>query len=589
MSTEMNFDDLPDGWECVDLKNIVSKLVDGSHNPPKKQPSGQPMLSARNIDKNQIIFDTYRFIADEDFERENARTKVTPGDVLLTIVGTIGRTAVVPKGLDNFTLQRSVAVLTPDGVLPKFLMYQLEAPSVQRYFEENARGTAQKGVYLKTLGQTPIKVAPLEQQKRIVAEIEKQFSRLDEAVANLKRVKANLKRYKAAVLKAAVEGKLTEEWRKQHPDVEPADKLLERILAERREKWTRKGKYTEPVVPDTGNLPELPEGWVWVQYDHVGVMQLGRQRSPKYHAGSNMRSYLRVANVFEDRIDISDVKEMDFPQDDYEKYKLEPGDLLLNEGQSPEFLGRPAIYRGELPGACFTNTLIRFRAVEGVCVEFALIVSRHNMHAGRFVEEGTITTNIAHLSLGRLASVEFPLPPRDEQTRIVDEVERQLSIVSGAEAQVEANLRRADRLRQSILKQAFSGQLVPQDPNDESASVLLERIRATQLAQTKEPAAHQRMQRTPAPKTGASSPEPLPLVADAPATYGDAIIARILAAMQPGREYARAEFVDPLGLTTGQWNAAIQELKRVGKVRQVGAKRGTKYELIYSKMEIRPK
>ena len=173
-----------------------------------------------------------------------------------------------------------------------------------------------------------------------------------------------------------------------------------------------------------------------------------------------MRPYLRVANVFEDRIDLSDVKEMDFPREDYEKYMLGSGDLLLNEGQSPEFLGRPAIYRGELPGACFTNTLIRFRAFEGVSVEFALIVSRHNMHAGRFVNEGTITTNIAHLSLGRLANVELPLPPREEQSRIVDDVERQLSIVAEVEMQVVANLRRTDRLRQSILIKAFSGDLI---------------------------------------------------------------------------------------------------------------------------------
>ena len=93
----------------------------------------------------------------------------------------------------------------------------------------------------------------------IVAEIEKQFSRLDEAVANLKRVKANLKRYKAAVLKAAVEGKLTEDWRKHHPDVEPASKLLERILAERRAKWSGKGKYKEPAEPETSDLPAMPE------------------------------------------------------------------------------------------------------------------------------------------------------------------------------------------------------------------------------------------------------------------------------------------------------------------------------------------
>ena len=128
----------------------------------------------------------------------------------------------------------------------------------------------------------------------------------------------------------------------------------------------------------------------------------------------------------------------------------------MNEGQSPEFLGRPAIYRGELPGACFTNTLIRFRAAEGVSVEFALHLSRHYMLTGRFVDEGTITTNIAHLSLGRLATVEFPLPPFAEQKRIVEEVERRLSLVRSVQTEVDANLKRAQSLRQSILNKAFS-------------------------------------------------------------------------------------------------------------------------------------
>ncbi len=148
---------------------------------------------------------------------------------------------------------------------------------------------------------------------------------------------------------------------------------------------------------------------------------------------------------------------MDFPPNDFEKYRLSPGDLLLNEGQSPELLGRPAIYRGELPNVCFTNTLIRFRALDGLVVEFALLLSRHYMHAARFVDEGTITTNIAHLSLGRLAKVEFPLPPLPEQHRIVAEVDRLLSIAREAEAEVDANLKRAQGLRQAILSKAFCG------------------------------------------------------------------------------------------------------------------------------------
>ena len=140
------------------------------------------------------------------------------------------------------------------------------------------------------LQELPIPLAPLDQQKRIVAEIEKQFSRLDEAVANLKRVKANLKRYKAAVLKAAVEGKLTEDWRKAHPDVEPASELLKRILAERRAKWNEKGKYKEPATVDAPSLAPLPNGWAWALVDQLSIVVRGASPRPaghpKYFGGS---------------------------------------------------------------------------------------------------------------------------------------------------------------------------------------------------------------------------------------------------------------------------------------------------------------
>ena len=167
------------------------------------------MLSARNVEQGKIVFNDFRYISDEAFVTENARTRVAPGDVLLTIVGTIGRSAVVPQGIGPFALQRSVAVLSPVSDLDsRFLSYQLQSPRIQRHFEAHARGTAQKGVYLKTLGETPLVLPGLDEQLKIVAEIEKQFSRLDEAVANLQRVKANLRRYAAAFLSAATQGTL---------------------------------------------------------------------------------------------------------------------------------------------------------------------------------------------------------------------------------------------------------------------------------------------------------------------------------------------------------------------------------------------
>ena len=369
--------------------------------------------------------------------------------------GTVGATYYCPEPCWPIdTVYFTEATADEDLRFFKYLLDHLQLARMDR-------STAVPGLSRDDYNATDVFIPELDQQRLIVAEIEKQFSRLDEAVANLKRVKANLKRYKASVLKAAVEGKLTEDWRKAHPNVEPASKLLERILVERRKEEC----LNEQVPLDVTFFDQLPNGWCWSRIEDLGAVQLGRQRAPKYHSGHNMRPYLRVQNIFEDHIDLEDVKEMDFPRDDYEKFKLKSGDILLNEGQSPHLLGRPAIYRGELPGACFTNTLIRFKAYAPVPPEYPLIVFRAYMRTGRFTREGTITTNIAHLSAGRFAKIEFPVPPLREQQEIVAEVERRLSVIEELEAAVEANLTRADRLRQSILNQAFSGQLLGGDTN----------------------------------------------------------------------------------------------------------------------------
>ena len=209
----------------------------------------------------------------------------------------------------------------------------------------------------------------------------------------------------------------------------------------------------------------------------AGDVDLGRQRHPDWHSGTHMRRYLRVANVFEDRLDLTDVMQMNFPPEVFERFKLVPGDILLNEGQSPHLLGRPAMYRGELDEGAFTNSLIRFRASPEVLPEWALLVFRHYMHSGRFSKEVRITTNIAHLSAGRFKSIEFPIPPIDEQRRILDVADRDLSHQVELERSLEATDGRATVLRGSLLAAAFNGELVDQDPDDEPACALLSRIR----------------------------------------------------------------------------------------------------------------
>lgn len=191
-----------------------------------------------------------------------------------------------------------------------------------------------------------------------------------------------------------------------------------------------------------------------------------------------MKPYLRVANVFEDRIDTSSIMEMHFDEADFEKYRLQEGDILLNEGQSPELLGRPAIYRGEPPRVAFTNSLIRFVPGPSVIPEWALLVFRRHMHARRFMRESRITTNIAHLALGRFRTVEFPIPPLDTQHELVASTRAALTSIDQVIVQIHRTRAKIKAVRRALLAAAFSGRLVPPDPNDEPAAVLLERIAA---------------------------------------------------------------------------------------------------------------
>jgi type I restriction enzyme S subunit len=206
---------------------------------------------------------------------------------------------------------------------------------------------------------------------------------------------------------------------------------------------------TKPLDSDTGvgtdepaRVP-LPHGWSLAKIREVGEVKLGRQRSPEHHRGPCMRPYLRVANVFEDRIDLTDVLEMNFTPQEYEIYKLEHGDILLNEGQSLELVGRPAIYRGELPGSCFQNTLVRFRSGPTVLPQFALLIFRHYLHSQRFQRIAKWTVNIAHLGATRFAELDFPVPPLGEQHRIVAKADELLSDLEAGVAalkRVRANL-----------------------------------------------------------------------------------------------------------------------------------------------------
>jgi type I restriction enzyme, S subunit len=298
------------------------------------------------------------------------------------------------------------------------------------------------------------------------------------------------------VLKAAVEGRLTEAWRIAHPKAEPAAKLLERILAERRKKWEEaqlkkfaerkqappkgwKDKYVEPVKPNVAAMPRLPEGWCWATLEMLADIVGGITKGQKRDRGEMLREvpYLRVANVQRGFLDLEEMKTIAATEKEIAELRLERGDVLFNEGGDRDKLGRGWVWEGAVDECIHQNHVFRARLLsKRIEPKF---VSVHGNTFGKhwFQRTGKQSVNLASINMTILRAFPVPVASEAEQRAVVEEIEAQLSVCDSVEEQLDGEAVRATRLRQAILKRAFEGKLVPQDPNDEPASELLKRIR----------------------------------------------------------------------------------------------------------------
>ncbi len=468
----------------VDIADVI-----GGGTPPTSEPANFdagdiPWITPADLSgyREKYISRGGRNITERGLKYSGARLMPT-GTVLFSSRAPIGYVAIAANPVA--TNQGFKSFVLASGMDPTYVFFYLKG--ARGLIETLAGGTTFKEISGAKAAQIPVPIPPFPEQHRIVAEIEKHFTRLDAAVASLRRARVNLKRYHASVLKAACEGRLVpieaELARLEGRDYESASVLLERVLAEGRARWEgqekRRGKYREPQPPDTSNLPPLPEGWVWTSLSQISEIQGGIQKHPKRAPLEHRYPFLRVANVLRGHLDLNEVHEIELFAGELERLRLQTGDLLIVEGNgSPTEIGRMAIWNGEIGNCVHQNHIIRARMLGGVVSEYCEAYWNSPDGAGRVLKVASSTSGLYTLSVSKVGRLPVPLPPLAEQRRIVEDVDRHLSVIQAAEAIVEANLKRAERLRQSILRRAFEGKLVRQDSSDEPASVLLERIRA---------------------------------------------------------------------------------------------------------------
>lgn len=425
-------------------------------------------------------------------------TKITePGDILISIRAPVGPTNL---SQERACIGRGLAAIRPRaGIDSRYILYAIRASADA--LAAQGSGSTFDAISGETLRTHRIPVAPLAEQHRIVAEIEKQFTRLDAAVAALERTRANLKRYRASVLNAAVEGRLTNPG-ENAVHVPPMETVSRRSSVKSRRRAGRLwGSGSVPALTDA-EIQSIPSGWAWVKVRDVGVdpddtVQVGpmSMRSRDFAVEPDSVPVLNVGCVQWDSFD--EGKANHLPKTiatSLSRYAIRPGDVLFTRSGT---VGRCAVALERHRGWLMTFHLLRVRPDPLICSSrYLRIVFEGAPHIRRQTRGASIGTTRAGFNTNLLAELDVPLPPVDEQDLIVAEVERRISLLDALRESASRARERAKILRQSILKRAFEGKLVPQDPDDEPASVLLERIRAERAAQATNGAAPKRRGRT---------------------------------------------------------------------------------------------
>lgn len=453
---------LPDGWAKVPLNVVAShhsgdsKIIKGKL--PSEPTEGLfPAYSASGQDVWRPAFDH-------------------EGDaIIISAVGARCGKCFKASGKWSAIANTHVVWPNPDSVDRDFLWFKINN---ENFWVKG--GSAQPFVKTRDSFKYELALPPLSEQRRIVEKIETLFARLDKGEEAVREVQKLLTRYRQSVLKSAVTGKLTADWRAERGGAsEDGHDLLDRILETRRERWPGSGNYKKPVEPDTGELPEIPDGWVRASVDQILRQGLSNGRSVPDAEGEGF-PVMRLTALKDGLINISERKEGRWSAEEAEPFLVEQGDILVSRGNgSKQLVGRGGLIAEPVDPVAYPDTMIRIPiSLSYLSPEWFVQLWNSPFMRAQIEKAAKTTAGIYKINQGDIRSFVVPLPPFEEQERIAATVADEIAKTADLERWCETELKRSASLRQSILKDAFAGRLVPQDPSDEPASDLLARIAA---------------------------------------------------------------------------------------------------------------
>ncbi len=498
---------LPAGWQnCIfgDIASVRNGCAFKSKNfkKAKELNSDVPLVKQSQLVDNRVDLGSAVYLPYE-FMEANPNYVLRKGDILIGMSGSIGKLCYYEHEFESLQNQRTgkVEIFAKNHLNSKFLGLYLS--NIEQELIKRAKGMGIQNISGKDIEALPFLLPPLNEQKRIVAKIEQLFSELDNGIAALKTAREQLKVYRQAVLKHAFEGKLTAKWREENADkLETPEQLLARIQQERDarhqqqlENWKVAVKEWESLGKEGKSPPRpkqpkklishytkdenLPDSWEVVPLEALISFGPTNGWSPKAVGEVTNTKAITLTATTSGKFDSSQFKYIDARIPKHSSLWLTRNDILVQRGNTIEYVGVPALYSGEDNKFIYPDLIMKIQTVDSIATQY--VVHAMSMSRSRnFLRERAVGAagSMPKINQQTLSSLPIYICSEPEQIKIVELLEEKLSLADSAIHEIDLQLSKAETLRQSILKRAFSGKLVPQDPSDEPASELLARIKA---------------------------------------------------------------------------------------------------------------